>query len=350
MLSYFRFDGIVTGPQARLSVSLRQAAVEVFAKHGDDVSSQPIHGDVIRQTLKAASESERFGGARLSGFVNRIDNENGEQFGALTISYKNAEGEDESYVSFRGTDDSIVGWKEDFDMSFKPVIPSQEDAVRYLEAISARVRGGLRLGGHSKGGNLAVFAAAFAGEDIQRRIIAIYRNEAPGFNRKIVESPQYQAVKSRISTFVPEESIIGQMFEHDDAFLVVKSRNKGMMQHDAYSWEVGRDNFIYAPGVADSSEFVNKTMNQWIESLSVEQRREFVDSLFGLINSTKADSIPQFSAKKLHNAALIAQTLHNAPEETRLALRESMKALLHAAKDNLPVLRHHQHEENRHGK
>ncbi|MDR2748108.1 MAG: DUF2974 domain-containing protein, partial [Treponema sp.] len=195
-ISYFPFDHIVGGPKENKGISIAEAAKKVSGI----LKRRPAAFDdelVFRDDpalIRALGSSERYGNLELQGYVNQIDPKAEKQFSALSILGRG----NFSLISYRGTDNTIVGWKEDFNMSFSGAVPAQIEAVSYLEEMAPRIRGPLRLGGHSKGGNLAVYAASFCKKSIRRRIRAIYSNDAPGFNRQVLESPGYVEIKDRI--------------------------------------------------------------------------------------------------------------------------------------------------------
>jgi hypothetical protein len=204
--------------------------------------------------------------------------------------------------------------------------------------MAKKIRGPLRLGGHSKGGNLAIYAASFCGKNIRQRIIEIYSNDAPGFHRSVIESEGYQAVKNRIHAFIPQSSVIGLLFEHDDNYTVVKSSQKGIMQHELYSWELCRSDLVRLDEVTQESRFVDKTLREWIDSLDYGQRQQFIEAIYTILGATEAQSIQELSADWLKNAFLVIQTLTNTDERTKEVIGKALAALLHAAKNNIETL------------
>ncbi|GHV65656.1 hypothetical protein AGMMS49587_20150 [Spirochaetia bacterium] len=335
-LSYLPFDGIVPPPDEKNTITIARAAEMIAAvlkrKSGafDDVL-------VCRDDpalLAALGACERYKHLKLSGFVNQIDLKQEKQFSALTI----ATGDRSSLIAYRGTDNTLVGWKEDFNMSFSAAVPAQLEAAAYLEKMAGRIRGSLRIGGHSKGGNLAVYAAAFCNKKFQRRISAIYSNDAPGFNREVLRSSGYKAIKKKIQAFIPQSSIIGMLFEHDDDYTVVKSTQTGIMQHDVYTWEVGHNDVIRLDTVTQGSRFIDRTLKDWIGGMDREQRQRFTDALYDILNSTEAKSLPKLTAGWFKNAGQMIQTYNDIDESTRDIISKTISALFKSAKNNIYTL------------
>jgi hypothetical protein len=335
-VAYFPFDGIVPGPEEKGGVTMAEAAKQAAAILERDSNA---FGDRLifkddPALLAALGASERYGGLELAGFVNQIDLNAEKQFSALTIlSCDKA-----ALVSYRGTDNTIVGWKEDFNMSFSTPVPAQLEAAAYLEKTAARIRGPLRVGGHSKGGNLAIYAAAFCDTRIRRRIKAVYSNDAPGFSKAVVSSPGYRAISGRIQSFVPQSAVVGMLFEHEEDYTVVKSAQTGLMQHDVYSWQVTRDDVERLDRVTEGSRFMDRTLKEWIGALSREELRQFSDTLYSILISTRADSLPKLSSSWLKNAGLMIQTFKDIDEPTRELIGKTLAALFRAARNNITTL------------
>ena len=219
----------------------------------------------------------------LTGYVNQLNTEEEKQFSAITILMP----DDTMYVAYRGTDNTIVGWKEDFNMSFQALVPSQIDAAKYLANIAEKYQYKIRVGGHSKGGNLAVYAAAFCDKKIKKRIIDVYNNDGPGFQEKIIETTEYQEILPKVHTYMPQTSIIGRLLNHEERITILKSTQTGIMQHDLYTWQVLGDKFI-RDEFTNSSEFIDHTISDWLKAVSPEQREKFIDTLFEVLNATEA--------------------------------------------------------------
>jgi hypothetical protein len=198
--------------------------------------------------------------------------------------------------------------------------------------------GPLRVGGHSKGGNLAVYAASFCSRRVRKRITEIYNNDAPGFSPQVISSEGYLAIRDRIISFVPETSVVGMLFEHEDNYTVVKSSQTGLLQHDIYSWEVTCNDVVRLDKVDKQSRFIDKTIKEWIAGLDTEQRQGFAEALYTILNSTEAASIPELTANWFKNAARMIQSFTNISETSREMVLKTIGALFQAAKNNINIL------------
>lgn len=225
--------------------------------------------------------------------------------------------EDTRYIAFRGTDDTIVGWREDFNMGLMANVPSQLEAVEYVEQTALEGNHRLILGGHSKGGNLAVYAAFRCDKTIRDRIIQVYNNDGPGFQKEILDSPEYQAMLPRIRTIVPESSIVGMLLGHEEEYDIVKSSQKGIMQHDAGTWEVKRNNFVYLDSVSNASRFLDRSLKEWVESLDEERRQIFVDSLFAVLDAPGAKTTVELNAMGMKGLTSAWKAVSNMDAEVK---------------------------------
>lgn len=332
-LSYIKFDGIVPGPSDAMGIELAEAIATLrnpeagnpFAVHYNPLS------DDDKTLLALLEESERFKRMLLTCYTNDFDPDAEKQFSSLTI----LPGDSTAYVAFRGTDNTIVGWKEDFNMSFTTPVPAQTESVHHLEKVAPLLGLPLRVGGHSKGGNLAVYSASFCPEEIQRKIICVYNNDGPGLDTNTISEPGYQRIKDRIITFVPQSSIVGMMLEHEEDYMIVHSTQSGMAQHDPYSWEVLRADFVTDGHLTDGSRFIDRTLKRWVAEVEPEKRKLFIDTLYEIISSTDVKTVREFSASWGKNALTFARAYKNMDEDTRAILHEVVAALIRIARENL---------------
>ena len=179
-LSYFPFDQLIQPNE--------EATVEELSKRFEkaDKSTMKILWEDDNELFPLMGKSERFGKMIVTQYVNKINAEQEKQFSATTVILP----DNTIFVTYRGTDATIVGWKEDFNMCFKSHIASQKDAVEYLNMVSKKYKRLIRIGGHSKGGNLAVYAAMFTNSKVKKRIINIYNNDGPGFDDEIIKTKE----------------------------------------------------------------------------------------------------------------------------------------------------------------
>ena len=296
----------------------------------DELDGNLVHKD-DKLVIEGFLESDRFSSLYVFGYEDTIDTESETQFSAVTVKLA----PDLYYIAFRGTDDTLVGWKEDFNMSFTFPVPAQKLATEYVEKIARKVRGKIICGGHSKGGNLAVYAAAFSKPKVQSRIVRIQNFDGPGFDEKALESPEFLAIRGRVDTFVPKSSVIGLLLFHEEEYTIVDSTYQGILQHDTYSWVVERDKFKYLERVTDASRFLDITLKEWIRKMPVDKRELLVDALYELVSGTNAETVTELSENRLGNALSILNTFRGLDDETKKLIFEAFRSLARSAKNTL---------------
>lgn len=332
--SYFPFEYIAQIKNYTVSqpLSISEACYAMLTL--SDIQNLVIEYDDLR-LMSDLAESKRFGAMQIFSFENHIDVTSQTQFSAITIQLL----DNQYYVAFRGTDDTLIGWKEDFNMSFICPVPSQVLAVQYLERVAKEVPGRFRIGGHSKGGNLAVYAAAFCIPFVRDRIDFIDNYDGPGFQENILQSDGYQAVQNKIHTFVPQSSIVGMLFEHGEIYHIVHSTNVGAMQHDVYSWEIQRSHFVYLETVTNSSKFLDSTLKKWIAELTTTQKEQFVDTIYHILSETNVQTWKELTENRSAHAKSILRSIGNLDENTRKIVSETLSALVRCAKSEAGKVR-----------
>lgn len=336
-LSYLPFDGILPGLYSNTAISIFQAAERLLG----DTSSPVIQASQEKLTprdaklLQKLAQSRRFSQMTLCKYTNSVDSATQKQFSALTVHTNDGC----LYVAYRGTDSTLVGWKEDFNMSFITPVPSQRDAVSYLEHIAHNSSEQLRVGGHSKGGNLAIYAAAFSSPSIQSRILQVDSHDGPGFLPKVMYSAGYQAVRPKITTFLPQSSVIGMLLEHEEEYIVVQSSQRGLMQHDLYSWNVMADDFIRLHSITKGSHVVDKTLKEWIAQMNVVKREQLVDGLFQVLSASGAHTISDLKNGRHIQAALaMISAMRQFDPATKYALSQTFRSLFQLVRKNAPLM------------
>ena len=259
------------------------------------------------------ASGERFRESRMHHAIALTDEELEMQFSALCLDLPDGT----TCVAFRGTDNTIVGWREDFNMAYTSRVPAQEAAVLYLTRASELSRRPLRLMGHSKGGNLAVCAAAFAPAKIQNRIEGIWSFDGTGMNRENAQSEGYLRIKDRIRSFVPQTSIIGQLMDYFDPYTVVHSSANGILQHDPMTWQVYGPHFETQESLDRTAVVVRDTLHDWLQNSTPEQRAAFVDALFTLIDTTNATRMSDLTSEKLKSLLTMVGNRKEVDPETR---------------------------------
>lgn len=324
--SYFPFDKIIRENEI--------ATIKELSRRfsNQDVTKLPILWKDDVELFPLMGNSKRFGGMLATKYINKIDAEQEKQFSAITVLMPN----DIIYVSYRGTDNTIVGWKEDFNMSFKSHIASQISAKQYLEEIAKEYPSSkIIIGGHSKGGNIAVYAATFASKDVKERIINVYNNDGPGFCEDVIKTPEYQEILPRVHTYIPQSSIIGRLMNHKEKYTIVESVQKGIMQHDLYSWQVLGKEFVTLKKLTNESEFIDKTIKDWLENVEPEKREQVIDAVFEILNTTEAQTMKELKANWFANAKTILGTYKNIDSDTKEMVWQTVNELLKVAKNNI---------------
>ncbi|MGM0396443.1 MAG: Mbeg1-like protein [Bacillota bacterium] len=328
ILSYNDFEGIVTGPGSKDSISLREAA-NIFKEQKDISHLEDIPFlNEIPGLLHKAAETERFGNVPLTWYVDQVDPEATKQFAAVVFRLTNKL----NFIAFRGTDDSLAGWKEDLQMSFMDEVQSQKEAVKYTERAIMSMRGDFVLGGHSKGGNLSIYAALRMNELNKARITSIYNNDGPGFQPEIVESEAYRSILDRLHTFLPESSIVGMLFEHGKYYDIVKSTGLAITQHNPFIWEVMGNSFILADSLTKESLNINSTIRSWVKKLSKDKKKAFVDAMFDILDETGASSLAELSQEKFSAADAMIKALKTMDPESKVHLKETIELLFDEAR------------------
>lgn len=324
--SYFPFDKIIKEDEI---VTIRELGKRF---KNQDISKLPILWKDDVELFPLIGESERFGNLLATKYINKIDVVQEKQFAAITVLMP----DDTIFISYRGTDNTIVGWKEDLNMSFKSHIASQLSAKKYLEMIAKEYSDKkIRIGGHSKGGNIAVYAATFVSQEIKDRIINVYNNDGPGFCDDVIETPEYHEMIKKVHTYIPQSSVIGRLMNHREKYTVVESVQKGIMQHDLYSWQVLGTKFITLEEVTNGSEFVDKTIKEWLENVEPEKREQVIDVVFDILNATDAQTMKEIKNNWFTSARTMMASYKNIDNETKDMIWKAVGELLKSAKNNI---------------
>lgn len=295
-LVYIDFSEIVPW-DLKQSISLSDAASKLLSlPHPEDRCR--VKADLL--LLKAAAQSPRFRDIRLTGYKSELLQEEESQFAAIAFLLDDGS----AFLAFRGTDDTLVGWKENFNMSFQDIVPAQRSASAYTESFADIFTGAIRLGGHSKGGNLAVFSAATVSPDTQGRIWAVFNHDGPGFSDYLMEHPGYATMVPKIHTYIPQSSVVGMLLEHKESYSVIYSKSMGILQHEPYRWEVmGRD-FIHMEEITQGAKIADNTVRGWVAGMTREERCELVESLYAALSESGADTVEDLMQPKYISSIL----------------------------------------------
>ncbi len=319
-LAYLKFDEIVPGPENDLPpVSIN----EIAAAGNDSLFQNVRESKRNQQLLSALTGSPRFQDIRLDSYTSQFDDKVEKQFSAVTILLPDGS----AYIAFRGTDSTLVGWKEDFNMAFTCPVPSQRSGVDYLNVIANKVSGKLRVGGHSKGGNIAIYAATYCNESVQKRIEQVFSHDGPGFRDEVFNSEAYQTVKERIHKTLPQSSMIGMLLQDLDQYSVVKSDRFWLMQHDPFSWQIAGDDFQYSSSISKGADYMDKALNQWLNSLDDQKRELFVNALFQILEATEASTVHDLIGDWPKKAVAALSAIKEMDDDTRMFLSRTIQSL-----------------------
>ncbi|MDD7389490.1 MAG: DUF2974 domain-containing protein [Lachnospiraceae bacterium] len=348
-IAYMNFSGIVPEHPGDVSrcdhggnvdkmqerITIREACTRFWELHTEqEVLENPTMTRPLPFVFRDLAASRRFGDLYLLDYRNEIDEDSHKQFSAVQIDL----GNHRYYLAFRGTDETLVGWQEDFNMVCMPEVPSEKRAVEYLrEALQRREsfpeqKPEFYIGGHSKGGHLAVYAAVHCYEQFQDQMIRVYNNDGPGVSAAIAASEAYQRMLPSLVSYVPEQSFFGLMLIHEETTYTVKSSRSGLMQHDCLSWEVMGTEFVKIHEVSVQSRKTNDGLKKWLEGLTVEERQKITELIFSSLSLAGVRNVGDFAAltpKKIYD---MTRKLKGMDAEQKALVNRAFRLLIHALK------------------
>lgn len=258
------------------------------------------------------------------------------QFGAITFFPEGAE----PVVAFRGTDSTLIGWRENFNMAFSKPVAGQRRAAVYLKQVALRINGSFIVVGHSKGGNLATFSAMTAPLDIKNRIREIISYDGPGFRPEILLEYNYDAIETKVIKMIPEASVVGVILEGDARIITIQSDGMtGAFQHNPFNWEVENAQFVRSHGIKKTSVLMHESLNEWVMRLDEGQLKIFADTLFKILQSSQASTIPQLASNWRTVLPNIFNAATNVDKETRQNTMEIFRALFDSLNDSEKKIR-----------
>lgn len=288
-LSYIDFTQVLE-PNSPAGITLREAFKRIEEEECFQLLTAAGGTDEL---ARAAAMSERFGKLKLTHYTD-VSDLSSIQFAAVHFELNNLT----SYIAFRGTDNTIIGWKEDFMMSFQ-CVPAQESAAEYLSATMSKDRD-YYVGGHSKGGNLAVYAASKLSVQERRHLLRIFVNDAPGFDPDVYDMKAILELKPLITKITPAYGMIGQMFRLDsDTSYIVKSSASGILQHDLETWLMDGPSLAFADAFEPGAVILQNSFNKWIENVDEDGRKVLVDLLFDSLSAIGAITVGDIGVKDM---------------------------------------------------
>ncbi len=321
-LSYVQFDEILQSEKDCYDLqdlaALYFEKIHPFKEFRDNALSKRA-----AELLDHLKNSERYAHVMVRNYCSIVNTERTLQFAAMEFVLTDGT----SFVAYRGTDDTIVGWKEDFMLAVTEV-EAEKEAVQYLNRIAKDRRRLLRVGGHSKGGHLAVYASVSAEEEIKERILQIYTNDGPGFSREFVKSKETKKMAGKVVRILPEESIIGMLMEPVGTTMVVKSSNRGFLQHDLLSWEVVGKKLVEKKTVTKNAKMIDKAVSEWIYSFPAGSEQGFIDDLFAVLEAPGVGSLTELQKNGMKSLPAMTKQLNKLSPETIERVNLILKALI----------------------
>ena len=319
-LAYINFENIVPGIGEEGCVRLCDAN-----KKYEKVTTKVVPYYREKEKLfDMLAVSSRFADMTLCNYVSTIDEKQQEQFAAIHINVT----PNFTFVAFRGTDSTVVGWREDLNMSFMMPVPAQQSAVEYVEQTVKGLFRRYSFGGHSKGGNLSVYSGVFCNPKIQKKIVQIYNFDGPGFNRKMINEEAYKRIEKRIATFVPEQSFVGLLMEHEEDYKVVQSTEFAFLQHEGFSWLIDRDAFVLADEVNKHSKSISLTVKAWMTEMNSAERKALVDAFFDVFVNAGIDDFVEVMEMDVKMAGRLIKEVAKVPHEQRDKVMKLIKLLV----------------------
>lgn len=323
-IAYLPFDHLVP---ADLS-SHQHISLLHLARHFEEKLKEPllpftmITGNRLN-LLSRLSQYKRYKHIKAFAFINDYSLDSQKQFAAITYQIRPKE----FVIVFRGTDDTLIGWKEDFHMTYMAEIPAQHSAAEYLTHMLSTIEGTFFIAGHSKGGNLATYAASQVPSALQEKIQKVYSFDAPGVHASVIQSPGFQAITKKLQPIIPQNSIVGMMLETPENALIVKSNAISLMQHVSFSWEIEGDQFKQVSSITDDSIQMDKTLKAWTASLSDEELKDFFDLFFGVFIEA---GVLRFGDITIDTSSKIQKIIQNSQSMTaeQQAMMEQLVRLL----------------------
>ncbi len=326
-LAYINFGAVV--PELRkdkVSVSLDFFASEAAKKSSGypKMFEKILAGKKAERLLAAVANNPRYREIKLNYYVEEFDPRVTKQFSGVTFLVS----EQETWVSFRGTNDELVGWEEDFNLTFSKTIPAQKEAERYLKKVARKTSGALFVVGHSKGGTIGTYGALALSGYHKKRLGKIFNFDGPGLNLNWWDKWQLRQVRDKYIKILPQSSIVGLLLEQSRDYLVIKSKRLGVMQHEAYSWLIKNDNLVYLPASSRTIRRFSHSFNSWLKKKTRKEREFFFQIFFNILEKAGVDEVSDLakvSPKKLSKIWREAQDLD---PKAKVQMMNMLKSLM----------------------
>lgn len=326
-MAYIDFDGVVPGLEKDRPMSIHEVNERYWRRHSKaEIRDRKAFVSDAPFILEKMDGSARYRHLKILHYINSVNEDITLQVSAVTI----LPGDGSVYVAYRGTDDTLIGWKEDFQFAYKDMTVGQKVAVDYLDRTLNCLPEKLMLyvGGHSKGGNFAVFAAAFCRQAVRERIKTVYSNDGPGFVQDVIKTKEYQQIKDKIIKYTPEFTFIGGLMADDSEPVIVKSDGNRAYQHDPFSWQVMRNHMVLADGYDTQSVVLNDAIGRWVSNESPQKRKLFINILFDLFKEAGVTKASELGKNRIKTSIAMMNALRKLPSEDRATFLSILKDLV----------------------
>ncbi len=319
---YLKWEHIVP----RLSDNAKNMSIK---RMNEVMKASQLEGEVFmddryeadnRALNDAMLASKRFGKISCNYLYDETDKETETQFFAFTVFFPDSM----PVIVFRGTDETLLGWKEDFNMAYRAPVPGQTHSATYIRQVALRLPGEFMTAGHSKGGNLAVYSVLTAPKDIKDRAVCMYNFDGPGFNREIMEENDYASIAGKIFKVVPESSIVGVILERDDNYKTVASTARGGFQHNPYTWLVYEGRFDYLDNVSTASRVFRDSITTWMDQTDPDKREVIFGTVYDILEASNAETTIELTRSRKAPRNMLRAAL-NVPDETWDRFKSAMK-------------------------
>jgi len=279
------------------------------------------------ELAEAMVRSRRFASMSLSNYRSVLDKEVEKQFAAMIFSLPEL---DYHQLVFRGTDDSVIGWKEDFQLTYSREIPAHRSAMTFLEDYLPNLSGRITVSGHSKGGNLALYSAVQSSTALREKIAELLLLDSPGLMKSLLEKPSYQELKDRMTVIRPQDSVVGVMLYWDRPAQLVAAEGIGFAQHNALTWEVDltTNDFVYEDQPTELSQRLEETFQEWIETLPNQELKQVCDLVFDTILDSGIESLNDIGIQALPQIGQMLQEFGNLSDKQKKVLQDGFNQLL----------------------
>ncbi|OJF76112.1 MAG: hypothetical protein BKP49_08145 [Treponema sp. CETP13] len=334
-LAYSKIDALIPD-DFDTETTLREVAYEygiMNPRENAPEKEYSVINPLTENLLLETGQSKRYGTIKIRCFISIFNSAKQEQFAAYSARL-----DDKTLcIVYRGTDETLTGWKEDLNLSYKNPIPAQQDALDYLEQAARNIHGKICIMGHSKGGNLAMYASSFCSPKTSKRIKSVYSYDGPGFISEITNTPSYIKNLKRIKSFIPQSSLVGVLLNHPNDYTIIQSSEKnGIMQHDPFSWQLNGPTFITLDSRTEESIFIEKTVKQWLENITNEELLSFLESLYAILDTLSTDSLSEVGEQWIKHSTEIIVALRKIDSSNRAAIWKIIQLFFQVARSNIP--------------